>query len=207
MIRSFMRFLRRNTIALLALFLALGGTTYAASNALLPKNSVGTAQLKNGAVTKKKINKKTIKALKGNRGAKGAPGAQGVQGNQGPIGPSTGYSVDSGNDILSWTGGTQTVQSLSLPAGSYVLLGKLIANNNSASNANVNCQLSLNGVVDNGFDVVTTGTSGDDRHYMVMAGTKTIAAPATATMACTTSATSGNYLNRVITAVKVGALG
>lgn len=98
MTKGFGRFLRRNTIALLALFLALSGTTYAAST-LLPRNSVGTAQLKNGAVTKKKINKKTIKALKGNRGprgltgAQGAPGpkgttgAQGVQGIQGPPGP------------------------------------------------------------------------------------------------------------------------
>jgi hypothetical protein len=42
-------------IALIALFVALGGTSYAAINAL-PKNSVGTKQLKNGAVTAKKIN-------------------------------------------------------------------------------------------------------------------------------------------------------
>jgi hypothetical protein len=88
------RFLRRNTIALLALFIALSGTTYAAST--LARNSVGTAQLKNGAVTKKKINKKTIKALKGNRGprgltgaqgAPGAPGAKGATGAQGLQGP------------------------------------------------------------------------------------------------------------------------
>jgi hypothetical protein len=51
---SFLRFLRRNTIALIALFIALSGTTYAASLAL-PKNSVGTKQLKNNAVTSAKI--------------------------------------------------------------------------------------------------------------------------------------------------------
>jgi hypothetical protein len=50
-------------ISLIALFVALGGSAYAASS--LPKNSVGTAQLKNGAVTKQKINKKTITALQG----------------------------------------------------------------------------------------------------------------------------------------------
>ena len=53
-------------ISLIALFVALGGTTYAAVS--LPKNSVGTKQLKNGAVTRKKINRKTITALKGARG-------------------------------------------------------------------------------------------------------------------------------------------
>ena len=38
------RYIRRHHIALLALFVALGGTSYAAVS--LPKESVGTAQLK-----------------------------------------------------------------------------------------------------------------------------------------------------------------
>ena len=45
--------LRGNVIAYLALFVALGGTSYAAMNP--PANSVGTAQLKNGAVTPSKL--------------------------------------------------------------------------------------------------------------------------------------------------------
>lgn len=40
-------------VSLIALFVALGGTSYAAFS--LPKNSVGTKQLKNGAVTTKKL--------------------------------------------------------------------------------------------------------------------------------------------------------
>jgi hypothetical protein len=55
MTRKFGRFLRQNTIALLALFIALGGTTFAASTIVLPKNSVGTKQLKKNAVTSVKI--------------------------------------------------------------------------------------------------------------------------------------------------------
>src|SRR5436853_1328790 len=83
-------YLGRHHLALLALFVALGGTSLAASNALLPRNSVGTAQLKknsvsaaklrNGAVTKAKIDKSTLVALKGNKGAQGVPGPQGAQG-------------------------------------------------------------------------------------------------------------------------------
>jgi hypothetical protein len=46
-------FLRTNLIALIALFIALGGTSYAASRP--PANSVGSKQLRNGAVTAKKI--------------------------------------------------------------------------------------------------------------------------------------------------------
>jgi hypothetical protein len=43
-------------VAYLALFVALGGTTYAATNLPLPKNSVGTRQLKDHAVTSSKLN-------------------------------------------------------------------------------------------------------------------------------------------------------
>ncbi|MGB2874319.1 MAG: hypothetical protein WBB76_02475, partial [Gaiellaceae bacterium] len=68
MTRRFGRFLRRNTIALLALFLALGGTTFAATGypaniigaKQLKKNAVTTPKIKNGAVTGAKIAKNTI---------------------------------------------------------------------------------------------------------------------------------------------------
>jgi hypothetical protein len=53
MATGFLRFVRSNTIALLALFIALGGTTYAAT--ALPANSVGAKQLKKNAVTPVKI--------------------------------------------------------------------------------------------------------------------------------------------------------
>ena len=86
MTRGFARFLRRNTIALLALFLALGGTTYAASTSLIAKNSVGSLQVVNGSLQTKDLSKKTRAALKGNRGPRGLAGAQGAQGTQGPKG-------------------------------------------------------------------------------------------------------------------------
>ncbi|MGO9751968.1 MAG: hypothetical protein ACLP8S_21665 [Solirubrobacteraceae bacterium] len=44
---------RSNAVAYVALFIALGGTSYAAFS--IPANSVGTQQLRNGAVTTKKI--------------------------------------------------------------------------------------------------------------------------------------------------------
>ena len=58
MIRRFARFLRRNTIALLALFIALGGTTYAAT--ALPKNSVGPKQLRKNAVSGVKVKNNSL---------------------------------------------------------------------------------------------------------------------------------------------------
>jgi hypothetical protein len=45
--------LRGNAVAYLALFVALGGTSYAAAN--LPSNSVGTRQIRNHAITPVKL--------------------------------------------------------------------------------------------------------------------------------------------------------
>jgi hypothetical protein len=89
MSRGFLRFLRGNVIGLLALFIALTGTTYAASSALIGKNTVASPQVVNGSLQTKDLSTRARKALKGNRGlrgldgAKGATGAQGVKGDAG----------------------------------------------------------------------------------------------------------------------------
>jgi hypothetical protein len=46
---------RSNAVAYLALFVALGGTSYAAAN--LPANSVGNRQIRNGSVTPVKMDR------------------------------------------------------------------------------------------------------------------------------------------------------
>jgi hypothetical protein len=74
--------LRGHFVAYLALFFALGGTSFAAVNAL-PKNSVGSPQIKNGSIQKIDISKKTVSALRGLRGPRGLQGIQGIQGIQG----------------------------------------------------------------------------------------------------------------------------
>lgn len=90
MTRGLGRFLRRNTIALLALFLALGGTSFAAAT------MINGSQIKPHTIAKNRLTNQAVKQLKGNRGlrglrgltgAKGTTGAQGIQGVQGPEGP------------------------------------------------------------------------------------------------------------------------
>lgn len=77
--------LRSNAIALVALFVALGGTSYAVTQ--LPKDSVGARQVKNGSLSANELSKSARKALRGARGAAGAPGAPGVAGPAGAVGP------------------------------------------------------------------------------------------------------------------------
>jgi hypothetical protein len=100
-----------NVVATLALFVALGGASYAAIK--IPKNSVGTKHIKKGAITADKIDKGAITAQKIRRGAVGTAkirdgslveddfeefpegeegpagfdGRDGFDGNEGPQGP------------------------------------------------------------------------------------------------------------------------
>ena len=113
--RGMGRFVRQNTIALLALFLALGGTSFAAASFINGK------QIKPHSIPKNRLTNAAIAGLKGNRGARGAQGAQGTRGatgaqgvqgvqgakgNQGPPGPvdldyeTAAVSVAAGTDGL-----------------------------------------------------------------------------------------------------------
>lgn len=133
-----------NVVATLALFIALGGVSYAAVK--LPANSVGSKQLKNNAVTLKKISPKTRKALTGQAGATGAAGAQGSKGETGapgadgangtdgtdgtdgavgatgatgPTGPSDVYAANLSGSLEVNPGSIVPVRTLTVPAGNY----------------------------------------------------------------------------------------
>jgi hypothetical protein len=70
-----------NVVACLALFIALGGASYAAFK--LPKNSVGTKQLKKNSVTGAKVKDGTL----GARDFKAGQLPAGAVGPRGPVGP------------------------------------------------------------------------------------------------------------------------
>ena len=79
-------YIKRHHLALLALFFALGGTSFAAGNRLLPGNSVGTRQVINGSLQTSDLSKTARNALKGNRGLRGPAGARGARGATGTSG-------------------------------------------------------------------------------------------------------------------------
>lgn len=74
-----------NIVATLALFIALGGSSYAALN--LPRNSVGPAQIRTAAVGTSEVRNRSLQttdlsptARRALRGTKGDPGAAGPPG-------------------------------------------------------------------------------------------------------------------------------
>ena len=126
-------------VACVALVIALGGTSYAAIS--LPANSVGTKQIKDRAVTKKKISARTIASLRGARGARGlagpagpagaggAAGPAGAAGAVGPPGPVALAYIDSGPSLLA---GAQSTEQAYCPLGWSATGGGAIASSKAA---------------------------------------------------------------------------
>jgi hypothetical protein len=73
--------------SIVALVVAMGGTSYAAIK--LPRNSVGSAQLRSNAVTSAKVRNGSLlkQDFKASQLPRGPQGVQGPQGPQGPAGP------------------------------------------------------------------------------------------------------------------------
>ena len=80
MLRGVAAYLRLHHLGLLALFVALGGTSFAAAGVIR-----GT-QIAPHSIPKNRLTSGAIKSLKGGRGAQGVPGAQGAQGPPGAKG-------------------------------------------------------------------------------------------------------------------------
>src|SRR6185437_4701054 len=160
-----------NVVSTLCLVLLLGGGTAYAASQLLPKNSVGSAQIKKGAVTPAKLSLGAKAAMtgatgaegpKGETGPQGVPGAkgdtgpqgepgvkgdrgeQGVQGDQGEIGPSDVWSTRlASKGIVPGFGYIQVV-SLTLPAGDYLVTATQTGEAEGGQSA-VECAISSDG--------------------------------------------------------------
>lgn len=121
-------FFKHNAIALAALFIALGGTSYAA--VAIPRNSVGARQLRKGAVTSQKIHSGAITPGKLASGAFGAEVRYLAQIAAGGV--VTG-SYPKGVTTADWTAGVGGIVNLprKLPAGCFVIAGAGTAGLNS----------------------------------------------------------------------------
>ncbi len=212
-----MNFLRRhltyaNVAATLALFLALGGAAYAATQ--LPKNSVGTKQLKKGAVTAAKINKKTRNALRGPQGpagpqgktgktgkaaAKGATGAQGKTGLTGADGTGPAFEVFTSGKTV--TTAASAVVSGTLSAGAYVVNANVFLES-AGKLTTVTCSLNVGGVVAEAAGVV--GANPKEAITLPLSVTRTLGGASTDVVTCSasTETASVKYANVIATQVK-----
>lgn len=124
-----------NVVASLALFVALGGTSYAVSK--LPRNSVGTTQLRRDAVTSDKIRDGGVTRadLAGDAVTAGPRGPRGAEGPAGPVTPTEVIQVrrPGGAPIPSNGGGSATVATLTLEPGSWALEGQTVIHYNPSS--------------------------------------------------------------------------
>jgi hypothetical protein len=199
-----------NVAATLALFLALGGAAYAATQ--LPKNSVGTNQLRKEAVTAAKIAKKTRNQLRGNRGPAGPQGPQGKTGKQGPKG-ATGARGAQGNTGAPGADGTgPAYEAVAKPAAPTAIgtntqvVGLTLAPGQYATSANVVVQSAAGAtvacVLQNGNEAsATIPAAGFET--LSMSGTRGLAAAGTATVLCTSTGGSAELVSASVTAIQV----
>lgn len=199
-----------NVIASVALFLALGGAAVAATQ--LPRNSVGTQQLKSGAVTIGKIARKARKQLHGRRGLQGLQGKTGKTGKTGARGPrgatgakgSTGARGPRGQDgtgpAFEVFGENKAlpgqVVAQTLAPGAYVLSADVSLTNSSGGDAEVSCSLSAGGAMK------TTVLEGGSA-TLSLSLTRSFGTATAVALSCTAPAgVSATYANMIATQVK-----
>ena len=156
MLQLSLAYLRRQHLAVLALFVALGGTSYAAAtigsadiknNTIqsqdVKQNTLTGADVKDGSLDAKDLNAGTALAgpagcgptgsqgPKGEPGAAGAPGAEGAQGSAGATNAYVKYLLN-----LNFAPGTPLALegSMALPAGRYAVTASVKVQNNDTTN-------------------------------------------------------------------------
>jgi hypothetical protein len=207
-----------HVLALLALFVALGGGAYAAMK--LPKNSVGTRQLKRGAVTPPKLSPAAVKALKGDRGpagakgAKGATGPKGAKGDAGPVGPAGPSDVYAAGASSGPIGGSfGQVASVSVPAGEYLLGAKVtIGSTTEGAAATVLCQIAKTtsggtGITWDQAAVTAPAVAGQfTSEALSLSGAEKFTSSQAVVLSCQTAFGSASYDDARVWAIKAGAV-
>jgi hypothetical protein len=213
-------FLRGNVVALLALFVALGGTSYAVTGGFVTKSGqlsgcVGTS----GTLKLLKPGRRCAKGQKpvawnvagptgaqgrvgavGASGTTGATGAvgQGVTGSIGPIGPSDAYA------------NKERGKPITLSVGDYVIFARATWENDNGDLITLRCKIWSNAeIVDQGEQDAPAAEAGHQTTANVtLVGTQHLSHNAEAVLICehTASTFSGTYLSFELTAVRVGAL-
>ncbi|HJX48079.1 MAG TPA: hypothetical protein VJ375_09540 [Gaiellaceae bacterium] len=189
-------------VACVALFVALAGTGVAAVVALVPNNSVGTAQLRNNAVVSAKVKDHSLAAKDFANGQlpAGPAGATGATGATGPIGPGiTSWAIVKANGTLDKASGVTAVTRTAV--GTYNVAFAVDVTNCSllASAGSDSASSKIRGAIAN-FNRTTTptivqvttstGTTAGDRAFSLAAICPPPPAATTTTTTTTTTPTT-----------------
>lgn len=202
-----------NVMSTIAVFLALGGVTWAATQ--LPRNSVGTAQIKknavtgakvkNGSLTSSDLKKGTLRAgpagASGAAGAAGPTGAKGDTGAPGPAASNNAYTASAPGFPLLVVGSSfgPVVTTPTMPAGTYTLAARANVIGGGGVKNTLICSLE-NDAAQN-FSVAS-----GDVFPLSMASATTLAAPGTVVLSCSKSAGSPQIAQATIIATRVTTL-
>jgi hypothetical protein len=188
-------------VACLALFVALGGTSVAAVSALLPRNSVGTPQLKENAVTAGKIAAGAVQSSEVKdgslAGADFAPG-QLPAGPAGPPGPSHVYAHRLVGPAAVPFHAEATLTSMSVPEpGSYLVLANALASGHGTVTCNLRAETD--------FDLSQATPNASSNQTIALIVAHAFAAPGHVDLVCAGDGDSAlSFID--IAAIKVGKL-
>lgn len=193
-------------LSLIALVVSLLGLTQrgTAAQVALPPRSVGTAQLRNGAVTAAKVRKHTLlkRNFKPGQLPAGPRGPRGPRGLPGPPGPSDGYAASLVGPVPVAVQDTPaTLAELTIPqSGDYVITAKAYFDSTGSGIATITCTLDTR--------------AGDIDEVELLAGNPTpigltvthaYDAPGVADLNCAARAAAEAHYVR-ITAIRLGSL-
>lgn len=218
MLRTAMRQAQRQPVALLALFLGLSGTSYAAATALVPRKSVGSAQVINHSLLRNDFKRRRVpKAVRGPRGIGGVAGVTGATGSQGARGSSIAVVAgDAGSPPAQVLQLENTQVTLTAPA-TLVLQGRLTRLSFSCSGNGAPCAITLGLYLDgnpvahsamtvqSSCVVLSSPCSGSATTPYVFGIVNGVAAGAH-TAAFAWKVTSGTYFSAGFDGIQVGAL-
>jgi hypothetical protein len=203
MIRKLTRISPASCVAMVALFVALGGVSYAAVG------QIGTKDIKNGAVTKVKIKKDAVTGAKVKESSLGiVPNAAKLDGKAPSAFESKGFASPSTNLANLPSSTNTTVATQSLPAGTYLVLARGGLNNNGGSNAAAGeeCSLSAgNGSQTIQFGALAKNGQPGDREEFSLQVIATLDSPGAASLSCDMSGSweSGNVTDPSVVAVSL----
>ena len=211
MLHRSMKYVGNNAIALLALFLALGGVGYAASGGFTSGGQVRACVRGNGSLTLLKPGKKCAKGQtsvswnqQGRQGARRVSGRSRASGSRGPAGaagPSDGFVAREAGTTALLAGKATAVVQLSLPPSTgYIVTGAAELGNNAATAGFVDCTLSDGASTSSGSAFLTNQAA--FLQTLTLTGSTS---GGVITLSCTPD-NAGQARNGVITAVRVGAL-